>query len=192
MSVRYSGYFKPAEGVEVYCNRGTNGIDGSMSSFIGQAHVSSKPAYLLIGDLSFFYDMNALWNQYIGNNLHIVVLNNSGGAIFYNYPGEKNVPTLGQHIAAEHETSIKAWAQSRGFKYFAVTGKEETETAMSEFTKADCPVIIEAFTNKNDDIKAFNDILKPYGSKTLKQKVWQNIPEGAFKDAVRDFVRKGN
>ena len=104
--------------------------------------------------------MNALWNQYLGKNLRIVVINNSGGAIFYNYPGEKNVPTLGEHIAAEHTTSIKDWTISRGLKYLSATNKDEADNAMKEMMnfESDSPIILEAFTDKNLDIKAFNHI----------------------------------
>lgn len=191
MSIRLAAFFEPPKSVNVYCNRGTNGIDGSMSSFIGQAHVSGKPSFLLIGDLSFFYDMNALWNQYIGKNLRIVVVNNSGGAIFYNYPGERNVPTLGEHIAAEHTTSIKAWAELRGFKYLSATNKNEIDIAIEEMMnfETDSPIILEAFTEKNTDIKAFNSIAIPYREETLKQKIWHNIPEGSMKDAIRGIIR---
>ena len=85
-AIRLANYFDVLDSVTVYGNRGAHGIDGSMSAFIGQAHISKRLSYLIIGDLSFFYDMNALWNQYVGNNIRILVCNNSGGAIFHSYP----------------------------------------------------------------------------------------------------------
>lgn len=196
MSIRMAAFFEPKEDINVYCNRGTNGIDGSMSAFIGQAHVSGKQSFLLIGDLSFFYDMNALWNKYVGKNVRIVVMNNSGGAIFYNYPGENNIPTIGKHIAAEHTTSIKDWVVSRGFKYLSATNKEEVNSAIEEMVKqdSDSPIILEAFTEKHEDINAFRSILEPYQSKekeTIKQKIWHNIPEGMAKDVIRGLIKKG-
>lgn len=193
MSVRFANFFDLKKNIDVYCNRGTNGIDGSMSSFIGQANVSNRPSFLIIGDLSFFYDMNALWNQYVGKNIRILVINNSGGAIFYNFPGRGNVPTVGQYIAAEHTTSIKDWVVSRGFKYLSASNKDETDSAIKELvnTNSDYPVILEVFTNKDEDIKSFNTILEHYKTPTLKQKVWDNIPEGGLKNTIREIMAKG-
>lgn len=82
-NVRIASYFPINESIEVFCNRGTCGIDGSMSSFIGQASVNDGLAFLMIGDLSFFYDMNAIWNRYVGKNVRILVNNNFGGALFH-------------------------------------------------------------------------------------------------------------
>ena len=80
--VRLAELCRLPEGVEVQCNRGVNGIEGSVSAAVGYAAVSDRMNFLLVGDLSFFYDMNALWNGHIRSNLRIVVLNNGGGAIF--------------------------------------------------------------------------------------------------------------
>ena len=67
--------------VTVHCNMGTNGIDGSASTFMGQACVSDELCFLFIGDLSFFYDMNSIWNKPMTGNIRIL-LNNDGGAGF--------------------------------------------------------------------------------------------------------------
>lgn len=66
---------------------GVNGIEGSLSTAIGYAAASSKLNFIIIGDLSFFYDMNALWNQNYGANIRILLLNNEGGEIFHTLPG---------------------------------------------------------------------------------------------------------
>ena len=81
-SVRLCSLFPVKKGVEVYCNRGTNGIDGSMSSFVGNCMYHDGLCFLFIGDLSFFYDMNALWNRFVNPKMRILVNNNAGGAIF--------------------------------------------------------------------------------------------------------------
>ena len=70
-------------------NRGVNGIEGSLSTAMGYAAASDKLNFIVIGDLNFFYDMNALWNDYVGNNVRIVLLNNGGGEIFHALPGLK-------------------------------------------------------------------------------------------------------
>ena len=68
--------------ITVFCNRGTSGIDGSTSTALGAAYATQKPTTLVTGDLSFFYDSNALWNNYIQKDVRIIIINNSGGWIF--------------------------------------------------------------------------------------------------------------
>lgn len=152
-SIRIANFFSLDPTIDVFCNRGTNGIDGSMSAFVGQAFSSKKLSFLLIGDLSFFYDMNALWNQYITKNIRIMVCNNFGGAIFHIYPGLTNIPTIDKYIAAEHDASVEKWAVSRGFYYLSASTKEEYDVNIIEFMNSysDKPVLFEVFTDKEQD-----------------------------------------
>ncbi len=172
-SVRLAQHFPVKETVAVYCNRGTNGIDGSMSSFIGQAAISKKLSFLLIGDLSFFYDMNALWNRYVGSNVRILLNNNEGAGIFHFIIGEKKISTLNKNTAAEHFATAKGWVESVGFRYLCATNKEELDEAMREFTarESDKPIFLEVFTKKDEDAHVLSEF---YGSKkqeTLKDKL---------------------
>lgn len=179
-SIRLSAYFDVDPTVNVYDNRGTHGIDGSMSAFIGQASVSNRPSFLIIGDLSFFYDMNALWNQYVGSNIRILVCNNSGGAIFHTYPNTDNVPTLDDHIAAAHKTSVKDWVVSRGFEYLSAKNKEELDNVLPRLmsTSSDRSILMEVFTDMDVDAKCINTILNPYRVEkpSLKQQIGKMMP----------------
>lgn len=152
-SVRMIAHFDLDPSVEVFCNRGTNGIDGSVSAYVAMAATSDAPAYLLVGDLSFFYDMNALWNNYISPNMRIVLNNNAGATLFHYTVGKENVPTLNQNIAAEHNATAKGWVESRGFDYLAVNCESELKTAMDELSKStrDKPLFVEVFTDKESD-----------------------------------------
>ncbi|MBO5124422.1 MAG: 2-succinyl-5-enolpyruvyl-6-hydroxy-3-cyclohexene-1-carboxylic-acid synthase [Spirochaetaceae bacterium] len=158
-SVRICNFFPVKNGVEVYCNRGTNGIDGSMSSFIGNSMYHEKLSFLFIGDLSFFYDMNALWNRYVHNRMRIFVNNNEGGAIFYTYPSLENIPTLADNIAAEHGASVRAWAEDRGFLYYGCHNEGELNDCLNTFfdEKLDKPVLVECFTSKEGDALAMKE-----------------------------------
>lgn len=78
-STRVMQFFDLAKGVKSYSNVGTLGIDGCLSTFAGAAASTQELAYLLIGDLSFFYDMNAAGLRSIGKNVRIILLNNGGG-----------------------------------------------------------------------------------------------------------------
>jgi 2-succinyl-5-enolpyruvyl-6-hydroxy-3-cyclohexene-1-carboxylate synthase len=189
-SIRLANYFEVAEHIAIYDNRGAHGIDGSMSAFIGQAQSSECLCFLVIGDLSFFYDMNALWNQYIGNNIRILVCNNSGGAIFHTYPNKENVPTLDEHIAAAHQTSIKDWVESRGFEYLSAYNKEELDVTMQRLVSNDSkkPIILEAFTDMDVDADAIHNILVPYHPVTLKQKIGKVMPQG-MKDTIKGLLK---
>lgn len=153
-TVRYAQLFTVPPQVEICCNRGVNGIEGSLSTAIGYAAASSKLNFIIIGDLSFFYDMNALWNQNYGANIRILLLNNEGGEIFHTLPGMDKSSRSREFITAEHYTTAKGWAEERGFIYMKVTGEEELEEAMQPFTSPETrmqPMLLEVFTDKEKD-----------------------------------------
>lgn len=191
-SIRLSAYFDVDPTVTVYANRGSHGIDGSMSAFIGQASISNKLSYLVIGDLSFFYDMNALWNQYLGSNIRILVCNNSGGAIFHTYPNTHNVPTLDEHIAAAHKTSVKDWVVSRGFKYLSARTKEEFDEFLPQLmnTVSEQPILMEVFTDKDMDAQSIEKIVIPYKKEdvSFKQKIGEMMPT-KMKNTIKKIIK---
>lgn len=151
-AIRLAELFPNPNGVEVCANRGVNGIEGSLSTAIGYAACDDRLNVLLIGDLSFFYDMNALRNEGVRNNLRVVLLNNGGGAIFRNVQGMDVAGESGRLVTAVHATSAEAWARSLNFAYFKVTDKESLRSAMVEMTcPYDRPVFIEVFTNAETD-----------------------------------------
>lgn len=158
--VRYAQLYALPSTVEVCCNRGINGIDGSLSTAIGYAAASDKLNFVAIGDLSFFYDMNALWLTTIKPNLRLLLLNNGGGEIFHTLPGLEMSGTSHKYITAVHKTSAKGWAEERGFIYKMVEHEEELEEAMTFFTQpeqTEKPLLLEVFTNKNKDARILKD-----------------------------------
>lgn len=191
-SIRLSAYFDVDPTVTVYDNRGTHGIDGSMSAFVGQASVSNRPSFLVIGDLSFFYDMNALWNHYVGNNIRILVCNNSGGAIFHTYPNTENVPTLDDHIAAAHKTSVKDWVISRGFEYLSARNKQEFDDAIPYLMNisSNKPILLEVFTDMDVDAECIKTILNPYRPEdtSLKHQIGKMMPAG-MKETIKKIIK---
>ena len=154
--VRYAQLYAIPSTIEVCCNRGTSGIEGSLSTAVGYAAASDKLNFIAIGDLSFFYDMNALWNVNVRPNLRILLLNNGGGEIFHTLPGLDMSGTSHKFIAAVHKTSAKGWAEERGFLYMKVEDGDELAEAMKIFTQPEemeQPVLLEVFTNKNKDAR---------------------------------------
>lgn len=155
-TIRIAQYFDLDKSIQVYCNRGVNGIDGCVSAFIGQATVSpDKLNFLIVGDLTFFYDMNSIWNRYVGKNVRIMLNNNEGAALFHFNQGTKNYPTLNENVAAEHFATAKGWVESQGFTYLSAHNKEEFDENLKKFVtdKSDRPVFFEVFTHKDNDAK---------------------------------------
>ncbi len=166
-SIRIATYFEIPSSLKVYCNRGTCGIDGSMSSYIANSYLSRCPSFLVIGDLSFFYDMNALWNKYINGNTRIMLINNGGGAILNWGPYlPVNIPGAQVTTGAEHNATAKGWAESRGFKYLFANDKSSFDNAFPEFLveKSESPIILEVFTNMSTDICEREKIIAKYQS----------------------------
>ena len=158
--IRYAQLFTIATSVEVCCNRGTSGIEGSLSTAVGYAAASDKLNFVVIGDLSFFYDMNALWNTNLGPNLRILLLNNGGGEIFHTLPGLEMSGTSHKFITAVHKTSARGWAEERGFLYRKVEDEVQLEEAIVMLTQPEPmehPVLVEVFTNKNKDARILKD-----------------------------------
>lgn len=168
-SVRLAQYFALDPSIEVFCNRGCNGIDGSLSSFVGMASATEEICYLLIGDLSFFYDMNGLWNRYIRRNIRIMLNNNSGASIFHVSPGETLLPTIDKHTAAEHFAVAEGWVESRNFTYLSAHNKEEFDEALKKFndTANDKAIFLEVFTDKSDDAKEMKQFYNSSKKKNL-------------------------
>ncbi len=106
-TIRYAQLFDLPKTVSVFCNRGTSGIDGSSSTAVGAAFVSHVPTLLITGDLSFFYDSNALWNAYLKKNFRIIIINNQGGGIFRILPGQKDTPTYDEYYETVHKRNAK-------------------------------------------------------------------------------------
>lgn len=159
-SVRLAQLYHIDPSIEIHCNRGTDGIDGSMSTTVGFASETDKPVFLMIGDLSFFYDMNALWNRHLGKNIRIFIQNNGGGAIMH-MPKRPDFAAehLPNFISARHNASVKAWAEDRGFKYLSAHTPEEVESGAKVLTdlSVEGPIILEVFTDMLEDTKIFKN-----------------------------------
>lgn len=194
-NIRIANMFPIKETVDVYCNRGTCGIDGSMSSFVAQSYVSNRLSFLMIGDLSFFYDMNAIWNRYCTPNMRILLCNNFGGGLFHSsfYKRVQDFKTIDVHIAASHDTSAEGWVKSRGFRYIAAHNKKEFDQAMREFVSKDSdrPIILEVFTDKDIDIRQMGVATNSVKSESSAQlhNLAARIPE-PIKRGIKGILKK--
>lgn len=160
---------------EVYANVGAYGIDGCMSTFMGQAAVTDKNAYLVIGDLSFLYDMNALWIRHIKDNVHILLINNFEGIEMHRF--FQNDTDLPRFTTAGHHTSPKGWIEDTGFQYFSASTKEGFDSVLSEFLNCEKKCVFQVFTKEATDTKAAFDYYSYQATETEK-----------MKKAVRNFL----
>lgn len=122
----------------VWCNRGVNGIEGTLSTAAGFSLVSDEEVVCVIGDLSFFYDQNALWHQALRDNLRILLLNNGGGGIFERFEGLKESPAR-DCVMARHTTSAEGICQSYGVQYRAARNIEELREGIEWLTTQEPP-----------------------------------------------------
>ena len=116
--IRYSNLFEHKNSLTVNSNRGTSGIDGCVSTAAGAAHVNEKLTVCIIGDVSFFYDSNALWNNYLSPDLRIVIVNNSGGNIFRLIDGPNKVNEFEKFFETRHNLSAKHLGAMYGIPYY--------------------------------------------------------------------------
>lgn len=145
MSVRWASRHIMGGLFPVYCNRGTNGIEGSVSAAVGTALSANGNVLLIIGDLSFFYDVNALWNNELGGNLRILLLNNNGGKIFHHLEGLNQSPALSNYIAAHHTATAQGICNSFNCHHKAITETTEINEALNWLLTTDFnrPAVLE-------------------------------------------------
>ncbi len=160
-AIRYAQLFENKENIEVFCNRGTSGIDGSTSTAIGAAVGTGKETVLITGDVSFLYDSNALWNNYIPVDFKIIIINNGGGGIFRILPGHDETPVFNTYFETEHKHTAKHLAAMYGFEYATAANETELEQALPIFMhKTGQPKILEVFTPMRENDKILTQYFK--------------------------------
>ena len=157
--IRYFQLFDQNITCPMFCNRGTSGIDGSLSTAVGASWVSKHPTLFVTGDLSFFYDSNGLFNNYVRKDLRIIVINNSGGGIFKILPGYSKEKTHETFIETRHNYNSKELAKMYGFKYSHVSSLLGLKFSLFNFFKTSSkPKILEIKTSS----QLSSQILKQY------------------------------
>lgn len=165
-SFRSWNFFPLPSYVTGSCNVGGFGIDGALSTLIGASLVNSGRLYFCImGDLAFFYDMNALGNRHVGSNIRLLIVNNGRGQEFRNYQhpasrlgdeADKFVAAAG-HYGNKSQSLVKNYATSLGFKYFSASNKEEFLSVYKNFFNSHSlvePMLLEVFTNTEQENRA--------------------------------------
>ena len=157
-----------------YCNRGLNGIEGTLSMAAGMAAgakeegmtagnmTAAQNVYCVIGDLSFFYDSNALWIQELAGNMRIMLINNQRGAIFGMLPGLDWSPAHKPLIAARHNATAEGICSQYGMEYYRATDTPSLEEGIRLLTSGvhDRPVVLEVLTDADTDADAYSKALE--------------------------------
>lgn len=166
--IRYAQLFKSRPGLVYYSNRGVSGIDGCLSTAAGTAYASDRLTLSILGDLSFVYDSNALWNHQLPKNLRIIVINNSGGDIFNLIEGTANQPEIKQYQIAHHPASIQKLAEAFNLDYFCCQNEEELRDQLSRFfipgSKAS---LLEIKTSPEENATYFQQIMSKKSSSEI-------------------------
>lgn len=165
-SLRAWNFFKLNNSVTGFCNVGGFGIDGALSTAIGASFGNANTLYfLIIGDLAFFYDMNALGNRHLGHNLRVLLVNNGKGTEFKNsesfaYIFEDSADSYmaaAGHYGNKSPLLVKHYAEDLGFKYLTASNKVEYMKDLPVFVNpeiGDRPILFEVFTDSKDESDA--------------------------------------
>lgn len=146
----------------VWCNRGVNGIEGSLSTAAGFSLATPDMTICVIGDLSFFYDQNALWNSNLRGNLRIILLNNRGGGIFRQLSGLSDSPAADDLVMASHENTAQGICTQNDIGYMSAKSMDEMQIGIVTLLtrESERPMLLEVFTDSNDDVKALEKYFK--------------------------------
>lgn len=172
-TIRMAHYIPIKDGIRVNCNRGVNGIDGSMSTAVGFGVNSNRPLFYITGELSFFYDMNSLSIRHLSKKTRILLINNHGGAVMYDQPRNTSTENLPIYLAAGDSKVAKGWAESLGFKYLSAFNKEEVDAGVKVLLdeSIDMPIILEVFTNLSEDRYCIGDYIHSQDQRSFSEKV---------------------
>ncbi len=164
-TLRAWSMFEFSERISTISNMGTRGIDGVLSSFIGAALVKKNSlCFCVLGDLTFFYDINALGNRDLPHNLRILLVNDGGGCLFKldSTLREENINAYiaaAGHFGNKSKTLVKGYVESLGFEYMTASSKEEFDRVYPRFVLPELtekPMFFEIFTNADDERAAFD------------------------------------
>ena len=158
--------------IQASSNVAAFGIDGCLSTMVGQSVVTNALCFHITGDLSFFYDMNAIGIRHIKNNLRILLINNNGGMEF-KFGDLASKTDVSSYIAADnHFKNARGWAETNGFQYLSASHKDEFDKNVVTFiSESLSPIIFELFVEPQDE----KDANSRFISCNLKGTIEENI-----------------
>lgn len=147
-----------------WCNRGVNGIEGSLSTTAGFSLATSNMVFFIVGDLSFFYDQNALWNAQLGGNLRILLMNNGCGGIFHQLKGLAQSPIRDTFVAGSHHTTAQGICTQNDIGYISAKNTEEMQIGIVRLLTEQThrPMLLEVFTNAETDAEVMREYYRSF------------------------------
>lgn len=159
--VRYAQMFDLSRSSRVFSNRGVSGIDGCLSTAAGFASQTSALNLAILGDLSFVYDSNALWNNKLTDNLKIVVINNEGGGIFRLLPGPSRMDAFKEFMETKHPVDLEKLVRAFGVKYAVCRNESELDTKLKHFFQSKTgPSLLEIKTPGIENAEVYKRYIK--------------------------------
>ena len=161
MPVRYASFLMNDKRSDntVFANRGTSGIDGCTSTALGNALVTDKNVLLITGDLAFFYDVNAFFNEHVPQNLKIIILNNHGGGIFNLIKGPESLGNSIKFQTTPHFLNASALCTHFGIPHFAANDMSSLRSCYNQFDSYQGAAVLELITDEQENQNAFNNFL---------------------------------
>lgn len=169
-SLRTWNMFRLDPSIQASCNVGGFGIDGACSTLLGASLADkNRLHFLCVGDLAFFYDLNALGNRHVGNNVRIVLINNGRGVEFRkkDHPGYRFgmyadlFMAAAGHYGCQSKNLVKHYATDLGFEYMAASTKEEFDNVVERFVApslTEKPMLLEVFPDYEDDVDNLDNL----------------------------------
>lgn len=161
--VRYVLLFDARKDVHHFGNRGVAGIDGCTSTAIGATYITQKPTALISGDLGFFYDNNAFWNNYVSKNLKVIVVNNGGGGIFRIIEGPRTTEALEEFFETKHERKADKLAAMYDLPYFCAADEVSLQDGLTWLFANEHCSILEVMTPRTENDAILRDYFKEVG-----------------------------
>lgn len=202
-SLRSWNFFKLPEGIHAKCNVGGFGIDGGVSTMMGASFAHPDKLFVgIFGDLAFFYDMNVVGNRHVGNNVRLLLINNGKGNEFrnYNHPcyflgeeADRYIAAAGHYGNKSHRL-VKDYATDLGYEYLSASNKDEFNMVVDRFlipNLTDKPMLLEVFTETNDESYALEQILNILvDSKQKIKRAIKNTAKEILGDNGISFIKK--
>lgn len=164
-ATRLMQFYNLNKSIKVYSNANSFGIDGCLPTFLGQAYAFNGLSFIVIGDLSFFYAMNAMGIKHIKDNVHVLLINNGGGAEFHIVPSHNELKTIDLHIGASHHQIAQGWIESLGFEYISSKDEDDFKEKLNYFVSDNKKsIVFEVFTDMETDgqtvLETYRDLEK--------------------------------
>lgn len=203
-TLRVWNYFETPKSVTCYSNSGGYGIDGCLSSGIGSAIANKdQEHFIIVGDLSYFYDLDTMFNE-IPSNVHIMLINNGVGTEFKNYnhraayfkdDADPYIAAKG-HNGFKNANLVKSLCNELNFAYYFATSKNEYDDVKDKWlSKSDRPVLLEIFTTDKDESDALylmNNIIKDDSlkAKVKRSTLWNKAKETTIAKTAKKVLKR--